>query len=167
MKNIIFLLLLPFAVTAQNLPIKNGMVFYEQIDSVTGASQQELYSRARIWVANAFTNSNDVIQVADRDAGQIIGKGAFDYLFLWGRNQITVTGTAFFTIRIDCRENKARIQIYGISARNEDGPISPIEGWNNGAKAVNEGVFKAVDKQVNQTLMAFSQAINTQAKADF
>jgi hypothetical protein len=43
--------------------------------NVPGVKKDALYSSSKIWVAKAFTDSNSVIQYADKEEGSIVGKG--------------------------------------------------------------------------------------------
>ncbi|HHT0336440.1 TPA: DUF4468 domain-containing protein, partial [Klebsiella variicola subsp. variicola] len=43
--------------------------------NVPGVKKDALYSSSKIWVAKVFTDSNSVIQYADKEEGSIVGKG--------------------------------------------------------------------------------------------
>jgi hypothetical protein len=47
--------------------------------NVPGVKKDALYSSSKIWVAKAFTDSNSVIQYADKEEGSIVGKGNVKY----------------------------------------------------------------------------------------
>ena len=109
------ILLFPILVKSQiTLPIKDGKIVYEQIDSISNVSRSELYKRSKIWVTKIFKSSKAVIQIDDSSSAQLIGKGNFDYYY-----QVLLSGniwTCNFTLQIDCKENKSRIKIYDISS---------------------------------------------------
>ncbi len=55
-------------------------LYYTQvivIDSTT--SKEELFDRARLWFNNNFTSSKEVIQVADRNYGEMVCRGIIPY----------------------------------------------------------------------------------------
>ena len=64
-------------VFSQELPIseKTGKVCYEDVVKVEGVSASDLYVRANEWFAKTFNSANAVIQMQDKEAGKIIGKG--------------------------------------------------------------------------------------------
>lgn len=47
--------------------------------NVPGVKKDALYSSSKIWVAKVFTDSNSVIQYADKEEGSIVGKGNVKY----------------------------------------------------------------------------------------
>jgi hypothetical protein len=100
-----------FCASSQDLPLKDGKVFYEQVDSAT-ATKEQLYQRAKLWFANAFKDSRSVIQLDDKDDGQIVGKGNFDVPYKYGVNTVAQCN---FTLKIDVKEAKYRIQVYNIN----------------------------------------------------
>src|ERR1700710_520458 len=94
------------------LPYKDGKVIYQQIDTINGATKTQLYDKAKLWVANAFKSANAVIQIDDKENGQIVGKGNFRIDFkVFTSKWFT---TCFFTVKIDTRDNKARATVYDI-----------------------------------------------------
>jgi hypothetical protein len=65
------------AADAAGLPIsqQTGLITYEGVVDVPNASKADLYTRAYAWVANAYHSANAVVQMQDKDAGQLIIKG--------------------------------------------------------------------------------------------
>jgi hypothetical protein len=113
MKTILLLILYVITLNcySQALPTREGKVFYEQVDTATG-TKAELYQKAKLWFANAFKDSKSVIQVDDKDNGQIVGKGNFDVPYKYGVN---TSAQCNFTVKIDVKDNKYRLQIYNIN----------------------------------------------------
>jgi hypothetical protein len=57
-------------------PPKSGAPLeYTLVDSLSG-TKDDLYVKAHEWLAKTFVSANDVIQMQDKDAGKLIGKGA-------------------------------------------------------------------------------------------
>ena len=59
------------------LPIdtQTKLITYEGVVEVPGVSKADLYLRAHAWVAKTYRSANDVIQMQDKEAGQLIIKG--------------------------------------------------------------------------------------------
>jgi hypothetical protein len=51
------------------------LITYQGVVEVPGVSKADLYTRAHVWVAKAYRSANDVIQMQDKEAGQLIVKG--------------------------------------------------------------------------------------------
>ena len=104
-KLLILLLFIPvFAFSQDSTKFEFGLV-----DSVH-ATKSELYTYAKSWMAKTFVSSKDVIEMDDKDAGRIIGKGYFikreNSAF---GNQVGLS-LIQFTIQIDTKDNKYRCQ---------------------------------------------------------
>ncbi len=76
MKNILvsILLILPILCSAQS-----GPVSFSEVIPVEGASKEELFIRARAWFAESFTDSKSVLQINDKESGELVGKALFGY----------------------------------------------------------------------------------------
>ncbi|WP_162055059.1 DUF4468 domain-containing protein [Pontibacter pamirensis] len=89
----------------QPLPInsKTGKIEFQEVIQVSGKSQAEIHTHAREWFAKAFVSANAVLQMDDKDAGILIGKGRLgdeiDILIKVeskdGRFRYTLTDVAF------------------------------------------------------------------------
>lgn len=80
MKTLIFItLLFPFTLLGQdvNFPVdkETGLVTYEGVVQVDSSSAEELYSKAKLWLANIFVKSQNVIDLDDPKSKIIVIKG--------------------------------------------------------------------------------------------
>lgn len=108
-KNIIVLILTAFSLNAQvDLPIDSSTnkITYSGVVNIDSTSKNDLYAKAKEWVALAFKSANDVIQLDDAPNGKLIAKG------------ITViksgkypAGNINFTLKIETKDNKYRYEI--------------------------------------------------------
>ena len=105
-------IMLSSIVFAQEFPIneKTGKVSYEGVVKVEGASATDLYIKANEWFAMAFNSANNVIQMQDKDAGKIIGKGLFKVAKSGYPN-----GVFDFTIMFTAKEGRYKYVITDIS----------------------------------------------------
>lgn len=124
------------------MPVKDGKVFYELIDSSVVNSADELHSKASVWLANVFKSSKSVIQLDDKQNHTIIGKG----------NLITYTGIigwlVKFSIRIDTKDKRYRAQIYDITFSGKDGSYERSAEWYNAKKGQDKIKEKVNDEMV-------------------
>lgn len=56
---------------------KDSIISYTEVVKVDSATKDELYIRARDWYNGAFHSSKDVLQIQDKEVGEIGGKGIF------------------------------------------------------------------------------------------
>jgi hypothetical protein len=75
---------------------------------VPGVSKDELYLRAREWFARTFVSAQALIQMDDKAAGKIIGKGLSEDV----RNGFIRTAyTIYYTVSITVKEGRYRYEI--------------------------------------------------------
>ncbi|MBF9141932.1 DUF4468 domain-containing protein [Hymenobacter properus] len=69
--------------TAPALPIdpNTHLMTYTAVVEVPGATKDELYARALEWMAKTYQSANDVVQLKDKAAGEIIAKGGIPFFF--------------------------------------------------------------------------------------
>lgn len=99
-----------------NLPIINDRLVYEQVIDVPDKTKSQLFSNAKVWMANTFVSSKDVIQSEDKEAGNIIGKGFTKVYF---KSMVTIERNDYFTIQIDVKDNKYRYKIHDITVTSD------------------------------------------------
>jgi hypothetical protein len=65
------------AADAAGLPVdpQTKLITYQGVVEVPGVSKADLYTRAHGWVATAYRSANTVIQMQDKEAGQLVVKG--------------------------------------------------------------------------------------------
>lgn len=70
-------------------------------------NKDELYLKAKSWLAKTFVSANSVIQLDDKEAGKIIGKGAM--LYDDGSDYYKVHHTVRYTLTVNVKNNKYRL----------------------------------------------------------
>jgi hypothetical protein len=87
----------------------------EAID-IENTSKDVIFERSKIWMAKSFKSANNVIQYANKETGSIIGKGNIAYPCSGFMDcEAFRTSNVNFTIKIDTKENKARVTFEDIS----------------------------------------------------
>jgi hypothetical protein len=91
------------------LPLIDSNIVFEEIIPADNIGKGSLFDNIKLWFANSFQSSNDVIQSSDKESGYIIGKGT----------QIltpSIAGSPIyylkFSIRVDIKDNKFRFRLY-------------------------------------------------------
>jgi hypothetical protein len=163
---ITFLIALPaISIAQQQLPLKDGKVFYERIDSMPNASKLDLYNKAKIWFVNTFNSAKAVIQMDDKDAGTLMGKGltGFD-----AGNLMTgpIKQYINYTININLKDNKYRMQIYDIYVSDGNATAYTPEQLLKYPK-MNKKKIERIDNNVQDLIAGFKAAINKKSEDNF
>ena len=89
----------------------NGNLYYSETEKVDGINSKELFIRAKQFYVNNFKSAKDVIQMDDKEAGIIIGKGLSQYY-------IKIVGVdngphqLWYTIKIQVKDGRYKYEIY-------------------------------------------------------
>lgn len=117
----------PEQTTSTNIfPIdeKTGEIVYSGIVNVDSANFKELYVRAHEWFANTFKSAQNVIQLNDKEAGKIIGKGLFEAGIPKshaGLVHIAIIVSVDFTLEIQTKDGKYKYVFSNLSCKNSGG----------------------------------------------
>lgn len=151
------------------LPLKDGKVTYTNVVQVDSTSKAELYKRAKRWFIETYKSGKDVIQLEDKENGEIVGKGFFKETWtvtFYAGQSINV----WQTIKIQTKDGRYKYEIYDFrmkyfvsasqytSASNVD---MPLEDWNKGRDSNNQKFYPKIDKQVKILIESLEKAMNT------
>jgi hypothetical protein len=64
-------LLIPFLLNAQS----DTLISFSDVISIDSTAKEHLFQRARQWYNRTFVSSKDVLQIADKQTGELSGKG--------------------------------------------------------------------------------------------
>lgn len=70
----IFLLLLPILGYSQT----DSLLTFTAVEQVPGVSKADLFTRARTWVNESFRSSKAVLEIVDKETGELSGKGIIE-----------------------------------------------------------------------------------------
>jgi hypothetical protein len=132
-------------------PTDKKMEDISEVVNVPSKSRDQIFEGSKIWIAQSFKSANNVIQYADKETGSIIGKGNIQYpcdgfidCGAFGNDKVN------FTIKIDSKDNKARVVISDITRTN----LTYVKGGYN----VNIG------KEAPINIVEHQQKISTKLK---
>lgn len=88
---------------------KNNALTYTQVIETPGKTKEQLYILLNYWYSSTFSSGKAVIQLNDKEAGVIIGKGYIESIasHTGGMNNYTVHLEP--VIKTDIKDNKIRI----------------------------------------------------------
>lgn len=84
----------------------NAPLEVSDVRHVPGLSADVLYLRAHEWFVNNFVSANNVIQLADKENGIIMGKGSFNYFPDTNIGYVGLSGFIQFTVKIILKEGR-------------------------------------------------------------
>ncbi len=98
-------------------PEKEGKINYSEVIQVdSGITKNELFTAARKWFANAYKSANDVIQMQDKEAGEIVGKGIVTGLYRIPLNP-SVTVNVYHTVSITVKDGRYKYEITDLNGK--------------------------------------------------
>lgn len=111
-----------------------GKILYTEVVQVPGASQAELYARAKLWFADTFKSAKAVVQADDKDAGIIQGT-AFQDISVVAMGMPSAV-KLWYTIKIALKDGRykyditdLRVQNYASQYNLNPGEPVPAEGY--------------------------------------
>jgi hypothetical protein len=152
------------------LPLKDGKVTYTEVVKVdTLLNKDEIYKRVKRWFVDTYKSGKDVIQLDDKDNGEVIGKGNFSVLwqinFMGGMN-INI----WETIKINIKDGRYKYEItdfrakylslgaQGVARQEID---MALEDWNKGRDDNNKKVYPKIDTEVQTLINSLNKAVKT------
>ncbi|MFZ1806390.1 MAG: DUF4468 domain-containing protein [Cyclobacteriaceae bacterium] len=142
------------------LPLEGGMVTYSDVVSVDQASADELYLRAKKWFVNTYKSANDVIQLDDKESGEIIGKGNFGIVYYSRDPSIK------HTVSIAVKEGRYKYNITDLVYSDKQGDNFPIEQFPNGW-AGKKKLYSSIDTNVSAIVLSIEKAMKSAKKDDW
>lgn len=142
-----------------SLPNYNGRVAFIGVDTVVEVSKLDLYARAKKWVVDNYRSANNVIQLDDKEGGELTMKGNFDVVLGGG-----ITGgvvSVHHTIRLAFKDGRYR---YEISEFRPFG-YSSYGSWEYSLDQWAKAQFKKTVKRFNGALMSEVDETITSLKA--
>ncbi len=92
------------------LPIKEGKVIYTDVVIVDSTDKVKLYSKVKKWFIEQYKSAKDVIQLDDKENGEVIGKGFFETN--WQNSFISeLKVNVWHTIKIYIKDNRFKYEI--------------------------------------------------------
>lgn len=98
---------------SDSFPYEDGEIIYTKITQVDSIGKDELFNRAKRWIADSFNSAKDVIQHENKENGEIICKGFFTTN--WQINSMySQEVNVWHTLRIQLKDNRTKVELYDI-----------------------------------------------------
>lgn len=151
----ILLFLVPLFAHSQILHEKDGVIMYTDVVQVDSSlKKSELFNRAKAWIAMEYKSANAVIQMEDKDAGILIGKGVF--VVVWSLGLIkNMEADVPHTIKLLFKDGKYKYEITDLSYRDSDGNSHSLK--QNG---LSKKFLLAVNDEIMSTINSLEEAMS-------
>ncbi len=166
--NFLLILILSFQALAQGDLIINDetqVTSMESVVEVPGVSKDELYNRARHWVAQNFKSANDVLKMDDRTAGAIVLK-AFDNIAV-GSGIAATSVKMWFTLSIYQKEGRFKYVVEVDEYQGDLYPSSPsydMLKWrykkNGKERQPHMSYYTSSERSVKSTVASLSKTMS-------
>jgi hypothetical protein len=146
------------------LKIGPSGLYYEEVVPAEGVSAEDLYSRARAWMAKSYRSSNAVIQMDDKDNKKMIGKGVFDV-----RGYVGVKLSVRHTITFESREGRYKIRIDDLIVVAPDLYVGnqKIPGGEYELSDAKGRVVSNVEKEIETVVQSLKDSLQQPVKDDW
>lgn len=159
-------------ITSLNLDAQENFTL-EKVIQTDSIGKNLLYATINDWFASTYNSANDVIQMSDKDAGIIIGKGSMAYSKK-GMSYMCYSGYIKYTIKVYVKENRYKVVLtdFNHSVKVGNGPqcalgtittadVYATKGmskkyhnntWNDIKSTVEQysnGIFESLEKKTN------------------
>jgi len=145
---------------------------FEEVVQVPELTSNEIYELARMWFVESFTNANNVLQINDKELGQLVGKGLFFYKSATFGGSAPVNGDISFIIKILCKDGRYKYIItdfthagtntpntkaysFGIITEDKNTPVEipgMFKNWNQKQWTKMQNECKTTAKTLIKTL---------------
>lgn len=102
---------------AQDMPVDpdTKLITYSEVIEVSGVSKNDLYVRANTWFTRTFKSAKSVLELQDKEAGKLIGKGVLPIMIKVPIMGATDAGYVGATVTIMCKDGKYKYVIDNLS----------------------------------------------------
>lgn len=142
------------------LPLDNGSVTYTGVVQVDSIDKNTLYTRAKKWFVDNYKSAKDVIQLDDKETGEITGKGNFKI------NYYTRDPYISHTISIFVKDGRYKYLITNFSYSDNQNEKFTIENFPK-SWAGKKKLYTKVDEEVNSIIVSIEKFMKTKPKDDW
>lgn len=139
----------------------SGKITLTEVVQTEGISKDELYTRAREWYAHTFKNAESVLQMDDKEAGKLIGKG-------FSHSSKDAFTDIWYTISVSVKDGRYKYEVSDIYYRNISSGTTfttSIENYYSEGvvKAAHQRRYEATTESLYTLLQSLNAAMNKKA----
>lgn len=84
----------------------NQPITFTEVVKIDSADHTELFNRARSWFNTTFKSSKDVLNISDKETGELAGKGLTQFYSNSGLGASAVKGVLRFSITVQVKDGR-------------------------------------------------------------
>ena len=157
------------------LPLKDGKVTYTDVIQIDSTDKSKLYNKVKKWFIEQYRSAKDVIQLDDKENGEVIGKGFFETT--WQTSIMSAQSVSVWhTVKVYIKDNKFKYEITNFNLKYYVEPSQysrgsnveiAIEDFGGGRDKNTKKYFTQVDKEVNSIISSLIRFMNAPTKEDW
>jgi hypothetical protein len=105
----IFLLTVTIIVSL-NMFCQETNLSFSKVIKTDSVGKNAIYVAVKDWLASTYKSAKDVIQMDDKEAGLLIGKGNFEYSY-GGLSYACYSGYIDYSIKIQVKDNRYKVEV--------------------------------------------------------
>lgn len=125
MKNILALFILAFPLSGFSQNTNPNSFEFTDVVHVDSVPKDELFMRARQWFSNSFNDSKSVLEISDKESGELQGKGNIK-MILGNR----ADGIMRFSVSIHLKDGKYRYSFFNFIHEGNLQGLSTPKPWH-------------------------------------
>ena len=137
------------------LPLTDGIVTYSEVVQIEEVNKDELYLRAKKWFVTTFNSAKDVIQLDDKENGEIIGKGSFRIPFY------SINPVINHTLTILVKDGRFKYVITDLIYNDDQGNKSSIENCTYITNSAKKKLYPKIDEEINSLIISLKNDMKT------
>lgn len=143
-------------------PEVNGKINYTEVINLDSTvKKDELYNRAKTWFAENYNSANDVIQMQDKEAGILIGRGVYSYGYNPASLSDRITINISYVVKIFVKDGKYKYEITDLSGRYYSGGGYSNLIIKNGGIGRNERNYYKLCESIHESIVHTRESLTT------
>jgi len=162
-KYFFILLIFPTLIQGQDLLIdeQTGKYTKQAVIEIENKSKQVLYKKAVEWITLNYNSANDVVQLDDKENGEIIGKGSFR-IPLYSINPVIN-----HTITILVKDGRYKYLISDLIYNDDQGNKSSFENCSYITKSAKKKLYPKIDEEIKSLIISLEKDMKTKPTDDW
>ncbi|UFH53732.1 DUF4468 domain-containing protein [Spirosoma sp. KNUC1025] len=141
------------------LPVTNQRVSYSETVDCGSTSQQDLFRRARLWLAQSGHLLNEPGSLSDKETGDLAGRCVQPITLARSESSPGGIYTFRYSYVIECVNRKYRATLSQVEVDEGGGRFSPVETYCQKNEKDLQSIYLELDKHFKGTLASLQESV--------